>query len=420
MTAEVVVMNTSAVAMAADSAVTVGNHIQSYNTSNKLFGLSPDHSVGVMIYGTVFLNSVPWETLIKSYRGRLDKEGFSSLKEYADYFIEFLRDDPKNLFPPESRNYDLDTLCKSIARNFLKILFTEWVSNATICCSFGDFIDDYNSKLPEIDLSVFGKIPDNFQEELYQLVFRVVDESNFPKIKSYDILHKYIFAMLFEKIKERTAGIVFSGFGNDEFFPSTYSFEVYGGYFGEIRIGGIEDNCRKVGYHQVESMILPYAQEAMTNVFIRGVNLNQFEKVITKTFDKTTTGMIDYIISGIEDLNTTQKQKWREHYQDANKALKPKIKKVFKNQLINESKEMIDTNKKKIENALIPLSKGDLAKVANDIIQISVLQKQLTPGDDSVGEPIDVAVISKADGLIWVKRKHYFDKHLNPHYFTKF
>jgi hypothetical protein len=36
---------------------------------------------------------------------------------------------------------------------------------------------------------------------------------------------------------------------------------------------------------------------------------------------------------------------------------------------------------------------------------------------ETVGGPIDVAVISKGDGFIWIKRKHYFKPELNPHFF---
>jgi hypothetical protein len=31
-----------------------------------------------------------------------------------------------------------------------------------------------------------------------------------------------------------------------------------------------------------------------------------------------------------------------------------------------------------------------------------------------------VVVISKGDGLIWMRRKHYFRPELNPHFFTNY
>ena len=36
-----------------------------------------------------------------------------------------------------------------------------------------------------------------------------------------------------------------------------------------------------------------------------------------------------------------------------------------------------------------------------------------------MGGPVDVAVISKGDGFIWIKRKHYFSPELNIRYFER-
>lgn len=38
---------------------------------------------------------------------------------------------------------------------------------------------------------------------------------------------------------------------------------------------------------------------------------------------------------------------------------------------------------------------------------------------ETVGGPIDVVVISKGDGLVWIKRKHYFLPELNHRYFYR-
>jgi hypothetical protein len=39
---------------------------------------------------------------------------------------------------------------------------------------------------------------------------------------------------------------------------------------------------------------------------------------------------------------------------------------------------------------------------------------------ETVGGPIDVAVISKGDGFVWIKRKHYFVPELNHHFFANY
>jgi len=89
MTAEIVIINQHGVAMAADSAVTIGNQ-KIINSAIKLFSLSRTEPVGIMIYGNANLLNIPWETLIKLYRknqtNKLDK-----LKDYGEGFIDFLK-----------------------------------------------------------------------------------------------------------------------------------------------------------------------------------------------------------------------------------------------------------------------------------------------------------------------------------------
>jgi hypothetical protein len=38
---------------------------------------------------------------------------------------------------------------------------------------------------------------------------------------------------------------------------------------------------------------------------------------------------------------------------------------------------------------------------------------------ETVGGDIDVAIISKSEGFVWIKRKHYFPADLNPRFFRR-
>ena len=61
----------------------------------------------------------------------------------------------------------------------------------------------------------------------------------------------------------------------------------------------------------------------------------------------------------------------------------------------------------------------ELALLAESMINITSLRRKvaLDRNIGTVGGPIDVAIISKGDGFIWLKRKHYFDRKYNPQYF---
>jgi hypothetical protein len=70
--------------------------------------------------------------------------------------------------------------------------------------------------------------------------------------------------------------------------------------------------------------------------------------------------------------------------------------------------------------SLTTLPKEELAALAESLVCLTYLRKRVTDDPETVGGAIDVAVISKGDGFIWMKRKHYFTHELNPHFFKNY
>ena len=102
MTAIVGILNKQAVAVAADSAVTVGRGVKIYNTANKIFNLSKGCPVGIAIYGNAALNGcVPWEVVIKMYRKHIGAQKFSMLSEYEEDFFSYVREYSKKYISEE-------------------------------------------------------------------------------------------------------------------------------------------------------------------------------------------------------------------------------------------------------------------------------------------------------------------------------
>jgi len=66
------------------------------------------------------------------------------------------------------------------------------------------------------------------------------------------------------------------------------------------------------------------------------------------------------------------------------------------------------------------LPKDELAAMAESLVNLTAFKRRMTDSLETVGGPIDVAVISKGDGLVWVKRKHYFPAELNQHFFSNY
>lgn len=61
----------------------------------------------------------------------------------------------------------------------------------------------------------------------------------------------------------------------------------------------------------------------------------------------------------------------------------------------------------------------ELALLAESMINITSLRRKVAIDRNigTVGGPIDVSIISKGDGFIWLKGKHYFERKYNPQYF---
>lgn len=63
-------------------------------------------------------------------------------------------------------------------------------------------------------------------------------------------------------------------------------------------------------------------------------------------------------------------------------------------------------------NSAMPIQ--DAIDLAEFLVDISIKFSRFMPGSPTVGGPIESAAVSKHEGFKWIKRKHYFDRDLNP------
>lgn len=155
--------------------------------------------------------------------------------------------------------------------------------------------------------------------------------------------------------------------------------------------------------------IMPFAQTDVINMFIKGIDpeldytyLSVFEKLLRK-YNDTLIGIVEpdnqQLADNIRDLDIST------------------LVDEFRNELSNvkTEKQIIPT----IDTVAI-LSKEDLAEMAESLIYLTYLKRRISSSEESVGGPIDVAIISKGDGFIWKKRKHYFEEGLNKHFMANY
>ena len=204
-----------------------------------------------------------------------------------------------------------------------------------------------------------------------------------------------------------TTEMVFWGFGDKELFPSYYSYVVSLALDGRIKYSA-------KSIYEVSNLnnacVEPFAQTDVANTVIRGVDdelrvrFYDYYKSSISTFRDsiltvlTSTGAPKELINAMSSI-------------DVDSYTKTFVKGM--DQYIQES--YID----KLVKTVSYLSKEDLADMAESLVRMTCLKRRITSEEESVGGPVDVAVITKGDGFVWLKRKHYFDAELNPHYFER-
>jgi len=157
MTAEIAILNSNAVAMAADSAVTIGREAgKVYTSADKLFQMSNNAPVGIMFYGKAVLLGVPWETVVKCYRSELGNKTFPRLEDYLKDFTRFVKRS-RQMFPRKHQRDHVRSIILSFF-HFIRERFKEITTHEY----------DQHRKMTEIEVKRL--FADLVQEELQKTI----------------------------------------------------------------------------------------------------------------------------------------------------------------------------------------------------------------------------------------------------------
>lgn len=421
MTAIVGTLNRIGVAFAADSAAThrMSNTSKITNHANKIFALSRKRPVGIAIYSNMDFLGVPWETIIKLYRdSHLQDNAFPLLKDYIADFWKFLHEYVVPTIEKDQKSQvfiaanGLKNEIFQLANNELKdkkedindeSLFKEMLT------LLQGFYAVYSQENRSSEFDSYSK--ERFAEYSKEIIYAVLADwkanEKCPKVFISTFIETLFYIMISDKsIYLVSTGLVFWGFGEDELFPSYFNYEVSLSI--DERIKYVEQHSYVVS-NTTNACVAPFAQTDVANTVVRGIDqklrdtigenvskyFETFKNVIIDSFKKI--GAPDNVLQPLNAINS-------------NEYVKPFIEDL--NQFIN--KNYIDN----LLNTVAVLSKEDLAEMAESLVKITCLKRHITTDEESVGGPVDVAVITKGDGFVWIKRKHYFSAELNYQYFN--
>lgn len=413
MTTIVGVLNKRAVAIAADSAVTIGNTHKVMNTGNKLFSLSKYAPVGIGIYGNASLMDTPWEVIIKCYRRELKTKKFLYLREYVDDFMHFLR---KHEFFA-SRDVQLRNLSIQISQ-FLNSCIENAKKRANYSTNQTQAVIDElnackNSNMTSNDIFVEfqGYSYSDFLFFARTVIQNVLCQSKVPNLpQHFDVLaESYYYYMRISKLQRSIdSGLVFVGYGEEEIYPCLYS-KTITLYF-DHRLQYCEGEKREITNEYASASIVPFAQVETTMTVLCGIN---------PTFYNIISNNIKSALATVRSAASSM----------ANQQNVPNVAALIDNIDVSSltsvftkaaQDEFVKNYTSPLVNTISILSISDMANVAESLVALTSLVNRMSPKEESVGGPVDVAVISKGDGFIWIKRKHYFKPELNTHFFNNY
>ena len=417
MTAVVGILNKQGVAIAADSAVTVSGlqNRKVYNSANKIFSLSKYHPVGIAIYNNAQFMGIPWETLIKEFRKFIGEKAYPKLEDYKNEFFKWLE---KNKYFVSEDNNDF------IFLDFLS--FVQATLNDTLRNNKGNkdkleanllqFLKEYIAKeipkhpkidsLKKLDIEGAKSLIKSFVPKVVNVLRQNTGVEFNDKTVSTLFIDSYLAYITHDQFIQFT-GLIFTGFGEDELFPRLIP----------VNVSIVIENCLRLVIDKKKMAIIdsknnacirPFAQTDVIDTILQGISpelndlsANVFGDFLTNFLEeiKLIKGMPPKISDSLNKLNVN--------------AYIKNYKQQFNNII---SQKYVDP----LMGAVEQLSKEDLSEMAESLVYLTYLKRRFTMAEESVGGPVDIAVITKGDGFIWIKRKHYFDPELNQTFFQKY
>lgn len=410
MTSEVIIKNKSGIVLAADSAVTVttdgiyGTKAKVYNSANKLFMLSKKDPVGVLIYNSSTINDIPAEIIIKEFRAK--NKSYKKLKQYQEALVDFIESfinkntNSNSLFDDFSEFLNL--FSNLIRREVKEPKTTEaidtFIKSQEIvlekACITSNCPDDIAG------ISLDGITAEILSNKKYEAVFENFKSEN-SYCSSIENIIKLFYLFLKLNFCQSYTGIAVCGYGEDEFFPKVHKIHIYGIFNKKLLTSSSES------FEEKDAQIIPLAQKQMIHTFMHGVS-DQLLRDLEKIYYGNIPALLELLKPHLKEEIDVE---------SISNAITNKIN-------MNNHESLIDlineTQLYPLLQTVDSLSRDEMAELAESLINIQVLKYKVSLDLETVGGPIDVAIISKHDGFVWKKRKLYFPADLNFQFFENY
>ena len=199
-----------------------------------------------------------------------------------------------------------------------------------------------------------------------------------------------------------------AGFGEEELFPVLWNCQVRSVLASRV----LQRTAAQLEPLQLQTgaMVRPFAQAEMVHSFMSGI-----DPTLRLTIENAVSNLVQRFADQLANVSGLAGPTLAAFNANAS-ATSVSLNEGFRDEIAKYCRE------KHIEPVLAAiglLPKDELAVMAETLVSLTSFKRKMSRDAETVGGDIDVAVISKGDGYIWVKRKHYFPPELNLRYLKR-
>lgn len=442
MTSQLALMNKNAIALASDSAVTVGN--KTYNSATKIFTLKGNQAIGFMISnaGTYLPCNVAWERVIGLFSDEIGTEHLKTVADYVKRFKKFLSESPKLTPNRENSTYIQSDLIEFL-HNFLKPETKSELDDVAYSLGIkyeefpglGEYVsDNLNKRIDHLHDQIIERVNELDKKEQYEhqriaefheetlmtannIFCEMYEVSPERRIKTLAIItyHLANFSSTPGGAGGTFTNLVIAGFGSEEISPVLIELKVGAivdpelgacdaGVTNFIRIrsdlkddGGIKyPNKTEVS---AAAFIIPYAQHAVIQNILNGIHddliKNYFRKNLPKFIADGVTKQLTSTLSEIDGIGPSTQAKIMKGFQDSSESLKRNI----SNEIGEGVNHFRGNRRAMFRTSTKMMSAGQLAGFAKKLVSMEAEITYYSKPKRTVGGEIVAATITKEHGF---------------------
>jgi len=362
-----------------------------------------------MVYGYAEHCGIPWETVAKVFRRDHSHVRFKTVRNCYLAFREYLAND--KLFTTTAQERNILFFSVSVMSQVYREVRD--LTRSQISARLPDIIQRRTERIAGLSDELTFVPPTRralrsevmpFIELLLKETFKRLDYVVPVRLRSP--LCNLIDAHLRSPwLSDYEAGVVVFGFGDDELLPSLYSHQFDCGCFGNLRsVKHVEVNFGE----QSEIHIIPFADRDVMDVFMEGSNQST-RAFFTTLMQRSMREVADRIIK--DNFSLTD-----DEFAVIKTMNEKTITDIMRKTVTTARTWIHEKSVEPVLNVVRALPKEDMATLAEALVEVTALKKKVSSDIETVGGPVDVCLVTKGDGLIWIKRKHYFDLDKNQQY----